>query len=96
MFSKYCIFAVSTPIQESNTDRDWLDIHIGNGVFRRFGFGELESRKFIDKSRTKQQRTPHEVYYIESSLASDDSPSVVKEVYIYTNTTVHENLLTIS
>ena len=34
------------------------------GVFVRFGFDELESRKFIDKSRTKQQRTLHGVYYI--------------------------------
>ena len=36
------------------------------GVFVRFGFDELESRKFIDKSRTKQQRTLHGVYYIRS------------------------------
>jgi len=43
------------------------------GVFVRFGFDELESRKFIDKSRAKQQRTPHGVYYIQSSLASSDS-----------------------
>ena len=65
--------------------RGWADIHIGNGVFERFGFDELESRKFIDKSRTKQQRTPHEVYYIQLLLASDDFSSVVKRVYIYTN-----------
>lgn len=52
--------------------RGWADIHIGNGVFERFGFDELESRKFIDKSRTKQQRTPHAVYYIPPLLASDD------------------------
>lgn len=36
------------------------------GVFVRFGFDELESRKFIDKSRTKQQRTLYGVYYIRS------------------------------
>jgi len=65
--------------------RGWADIHIGNGVFERFGFDELESRKFIDKSRTKQQRTPHAVYYIPLLLASDGFPFVVKRVYIYTN-----------
>ena len=51
--------------------RGWADIHIGKGVFVRFGFDELESRKFTDKSKTKQQRTPHEVYYIQSSLSSN-------------------------
>ena len=65
--------------------RGWADIHIGNGVFERFGFDELESRKFIDKSRTKQQRTPHAVYYIPLLLASDGFSFVVKRVYIYTN-----------
>lgn len=31
-----------------------------------------ELRKFIDKSRTKQQRTLYVVYYIQSPLASND------------------------
>ena len=53
--------------------RGWADIHMVKGVFVRFGFDELESRKFIDKSITKQQRTSHGVYYIQPSLASDDS-----------------------
>ena len=76
---------MSILIPEVRVGRGLVDIHIGNGVFERFGFDELESRKFIDKSRTKQQRTPHEVYYIQLLFASDVFSSVVKRVYIYTN-----------
>lgn len=66
------------------------------GVFVRFGFGELESRKFIDKSRTKQQRTPHEVYYIQPSLASDDSNVRCQECFLYTYTGVGLSALLVS
>ena len=76
---------MSILIPEVRVGRGLVDIHIGNGVFERFGFDELESRKFIDKSRTKQQRTPHAVYYIPLLLASDGFSFVVKRVYIYTN-----------
>ena len=82
---KSVIFVTSIPIPKAPMGRGWADIHIGNGVFERFGFDELESRKFIDKSRTKQQRTPHAVYYIPLLLASDGFSFVVKRVYIYTN-----------
>ena len=52
---------------ESPNGQRWGDTYILiKGVFVRFGFDELESRKFIDKSRTKQQRTLHGVYYIRS------------------------------
>ena len=68
--------------------RGWADIHIGNGVFERFGFDELESRKFIDKSITKQQRTSHGVYYIQPSLASIVLLVVAKECYLYIYTNV--------
>lgn len=54
-----------------------VGVHMVKGVFVRFGFDELESRKFIDKSRAKQQRTPCEVYYIQLSLTS----GVVKRVF---------------
>ena len=67
--------------------RGWADIHIGKGVFVRFGFDVQESRKFDCKLKTKQQRTPYEVYYIRSSLASDGFlPFVGREgeLYIYT------------
>ena len=53
------------------------------GVFVRFGFDELESRKFIDKSRTKQQRTPHEVYYIRSHSLQSISRLLPREHIIY-------------
>ena len=57
------------------------------GVFVRFGFDELESRKFIDKSRAKQQRTPHEVYDVQPSLTSITLVVVVR-VFLYTYTGV--------
>ena len=40
-----------------------------------------ELRKFNCKSKTKQCRTPHEVYYIQPSLASDNSLFVVKSAF---------------
>ena len=58
--------------------RGWADIMV-KGVFVRFGFDELESRKFIDKSKTKQQRTPHEVYDMQLLLTSIKS-GVVKRL----------------
>lgn len=64
--------------------RGWADIYMVKGVFVRFGFDELESRKFIDKSRAKQQRTPHEVYYIQPLLVSDDSIVHCQESFLYT------------
>ena len=72
------------------------DIHIGNGVFERFGFDELESRKFIDKSITKQQRTSHGVYYIQPSLASIVLLVVAKECYLYIYTNVGLSALFVS
>ena len=47
-----------------------------------------ESRKFICKSKTKQQRTPHEVYYIQSSLSSDGFAVVGREGELYSYTGV--------
>jgi len=42
-----------------------------------------ELRKFNCKSKTKQCRTPHEVYYIQLSLASDDSIVRCQEDFLY-------------
>lgn len=39
-----------------------------------------ELRKFNCKSKTKQCRTPHEVYYIQPSLASDNSICLLSRV----------------
>ena len=80
---KSVIFVTSIPIPKAPMGRGRADIHIGNGVFERFGFDELESRKFIDKSITKQQRTSHGVYYIQPSLASIVLLVVAKECYLY-------------
>jgi len=63
--------------------RGGVDLHIGKRRFVRFGFDELESRKFIDKSRTKQQRTPHEVYYIRSHSLQSISRLLPRVLTIY-------------
>ena len=47
-----------------------------------------ELRKFNCKSKTKQCRTPHEVYYIQPSLASDNSIVCCQECFLYTYTGV--------
>src|SRR3712207_3223884 len=52
---------------KASRDRGWVDIHMVKGVFVRFSFDELESRKFNDKSKTKQQRTLYVMYYIYST-----------------------------
>lgn len=68
--------------------RGWADIHIVKGVFVRFGFDAM--------SRTKQQRTPHEVYYIQPLLASDDSIVRCQECFLYTYTGVGLSALLVS
>ena len=47
-----------------------------------------ELRKFNCKSKTKQCRTPHEVYYIQPSLASDNSIVCCQKCFLYTYTGV--------
>ena len=81
---------------EVHVGRGLVDIHIGNGVFERFGFDELESRKFIDKSRTKQRRTPHEVYCIQPSLASFVLLRLLSIVLLYIYTDVGLSMLLVS
>ena len=75
--------------------RGRADIHIGNGVFERFGFDELESRKFIDKSRTKQ---PERLMWciIYTSMASDVNAFVGREGRLYTYTGVGLSALLVS
>lgn len=55
-----------------------------------------ELRKFNCKSKTKQCRTPHEVYYIQLSLASDDSIVRCQEDFLYTYTGVGLSALLVS
>ena len=55
-----------------------------------------ELRKFNCKSKTKQCRTPHEVYYIQLSLASDDSIVRCQECFLYTYTGVGLSALLVS
>ena len=55
-----------------------------------------ELRKFNCKSKTKQCRTPHEVYYIQPSLASDNSIVCCQECFLYTYTGVGLSALLVS
>ena len=55
-----------------------------------------ELRKFNCKSKTKQCRTPHEVYCIQPSLASDDSIVRRQECFLYTYTGVGLSALLVS
>ena len=55
-----------------------------------------ELRKFNCKSKTKQCRTPHEVYYILSSLAADDFVVRRYECILYTYTGVGLSALLVS
>ena len=90
-------FATSAPMPEAPLGRGRADIHIGKGVFVRFCFDGLESRKFTDKSRTKQQRTSYVVYYIQPSLSSGGMPpSVGGEGALYSHTGVGLSALLVS
>ena len=89
ILSLQCLNSTESP------DGQRLGRHNGKGVFVRFGFDELESRKFIDKSRTKQQRTPHEVYDVQPSLTSITLVVVVR-VFLYTYTGVGLSALLVS
>lgn len=76
-------FCFVLPILKASMGRGGVDLHIGKRRFVRFGFDELESRKFINKSRTKQQRTPHEVYYIRSHSLQSISRLLPRVLTIY-------------
>lgn len=55
-----------------------------------------ELRKFNCKSKTKQCRTPHEVYYIQPSLASFVSLRLLSIVLLYIYTDVGLSMLLVS
>ena len=55
-----------------------------------------ELRNFNCKSKTKQCRTPHEVYYIQSSLSSDGFAVVGRECELYSYTGVGLSELLVS
>ena len=64
---------MSIPIPEAPMGRGWADIHMVKAFLYAFVLTVRESRKFNCKSKTKQCRTSHEVYYIQPLLASDVS-----------------------
>ena len=76
--------------------RGWADIHMVKGVFVRFGFDAIRISQIQRQVKTKQQRTPHEVYYIQPSLASDNSIVRRQECFLYTYTGVGLSALLVS
>lgn len=76
--------------------RGWADIHMVKGVFVRFGFDAIRISQIQRQVKTKQQRTPHEVYYIQPLLASDDSIVRCQECFLYTYTGVGLSALLVS
>ena len=68
--------------------RGWADIHMVKAFLYALVLTIDELRKFNCKSKTKQCRTPHEVYYIQPSLASGNSIVCCQECFLYTYTGV--------
>ena len=56
--------------------RGWADIHMVKGVFVRFGFDAIRISQIQRQVKNKATGTPHEVYYIQLSLASIGSSAV--------------------
>ena len=76
--------------------RGWADIHMVKAFLYALVLTIDELRKFNCKSKTKQCRTPHEVYYIQPSLPSDDSFVRCQECFLYTYTGVGLSALLVS
>ena len=51
--------------------KDWADIHIGKGVFGRFGFDDRRISQIHRQVKNKATGTPQGMYYIQPSLSSD-------------------------
>ena len=61
---KFINFVALVSIPEAPMGRGWAGIHMAKAFLYALVLTIRESRKFICKSKTKQQRTSHEVYYI--------------------------------
>ena len=68
--------------------RGWADIHMVKGVFVRFGFDAIRISQIQRQVKNKATGTPHEVYYIQPSLASDGSIVRCQECFLYIYTGV--------
>ena len=93
---KSITFVTSIPIPEAPMGRGWADIHMVKAFLYALVLTIDELRKFNCKSKTKQCRTPHGVYYIQLSLASDDSIVRCQECFLYTYTGVGLSALLVS
>ena len=51
--------------------KGWADIHIGKGVFGRFGFDDRRISQIHRQVKNKATGTPQGMYYIQPSLSSD-------------------------
>ena len=63
----------------------WGYIYINKGITDALVLTVYELRNFNYLSRNKAMGTPHRVYYIQPSLASDISAFVGREVKLYTH-----------
>ena len=93
---KSITFVTSIPIPKAPMGRGWADIHMVKGFLYALVLTIDELRKFNCKSKTKQCRTPHEVYYIQPLLASDNSIVCCQECFLYTYTGVGLSALLVS
>ena len=62
------------------------NIYIHKGVTVRFGFDGRRTSQTHRQVKNKATGTPHGVYYIQSSLALDDSIVRCQECFLYTYT----------
>ena len=76
--------------------RGWADIHMVKGVFVRFGFDAIRISQIQRQVKNKATGTSHGVYYIQSSLALDDSIVRCQECFLYTYTGVGLSALLVS
>ena len=64
--------------------KGWADIHIGKGVFGRFGFGDSRISQIHRQVKNKATGTPQGMYSIQPSLSSDAKTFVGREGILYT------------
>ena len=75
-FKKMFYLCIVLPMLKAPMGKRWADIHMIKGVFVRFGFDAIRISQIQRQVKNKATGTPHEVYYIQLSLASIGSSAV--------------------
>lgn len=75
-FKKMFYLCIVSPMLKAPMGKRWADIHMVKGVFVRFGFDAIRISQIQRQVKNKATGTPHEVYYIQLSLASIGSSAV--------------------